>query len=251
MARLLFTAAIKRACPPWLQRYVGGRVMESLASPIDELVDRLVDGAKARFPGHDPESIDPGSLAAIGRERRIRRGPGESSATYARRLLTWWDDHRTRGGPYALLRQIHAYFLDTLPTRVDVVYQSGTRRWKDEDGEITRDEISWNGDGSGEWAHVWVFFYLPDASPDLFTTDDGDQIVTDDGDALIFADGVEIPSDDDFLAIPREWSAAHIPYITVVLLSGTPRLWGYPQPVPTWGTRGPWQSTNPTVLIAE
>lgn len=260
MARRLYSATILRRCPPWLQRSIGGRLMQSLADPIDELVERLTQGLRLRFPVDD---LDPDALAAIGRERRIRRGPGEEAATYARRLLPWWDDHRTRGGPYALLRQLRAYFLATLPMRMDVVYHSGTRRWIDEDGAITRDSITWEGDGTSQWSQFWIFFHLPAA--DELGTDDGDTLVTDIGDILITDGAAGVVVDgavselvaEQFRALPREWSAAHIARITLVLLpSSTARLWNYPQPVPTWAAWGASGATwgasgSPAILTIE
>lgn len=344
--RLTFVGRIRRVSPPWLRRLNAARVMEGIADVLDEQVDRLVQGIKLRFPGAPPRDPDPGALALTGRERRIRRGPGESAATYARRVRIWLDSHRTRGGPYALLEQLYAFFLDWLNVRMDVVYWSGTRRWIDEDGVITRDSITWSASGPADgpavklaanalpgatevrpqsmtpflphiapfhvrlvdavfpstelaqvdavelasegapydrlvlsapitgsyianvgevavanarWAHVWVFLYVPDLIPgaDAFlVTADEDGLVTADLDALLATSSISPADITDaeaaiFTAIPREWSAAHIPYVTVVLLYGDVRLWGYPQPVPTWGTWGTWQSTDPVQLVAE
>jgi hypothetical protein len=232
MAFLLrFETAITRLTPPWLQRSVGGRVMRGIASVVDEHVDRLSGGVRIRFPGFDPLDIDPDALALTGRERRILRGPGETAATYASRLRTWWDAHRLRGGPYALLEQLRAFFAATYPVRMDVVAQSGTRYWMDEDGVITRDSIVWEGDGTGKWARIWVFFYLT-ALPASLITHAGDVLVTHAGDTLIgeALGGGEVSDEFAalFTAIPREWSAAHIDKTTVVLLAGDAVLVGYP-----------------------
>jgi hypothetical protein len=228
---LRFENAIKKITPPWLQRSVGGRVMRALASVVDDHVDRLVFGVRLRFPGFDVDDIDPDALALIGRERRILRGPAEAPATYAARLRTWWDAHRGRGGPYALLEQLRAFFLGTLEVRMDVVAQSGTRYWMDEDGVITRDAIEWDGDGTGKWARVWVFFYLT-TLPASLVTHAGDRLVTHAGDVLTGESllGGAISDEDAamFTAIPREWSAAHIDKTTVVLLAGDAVLVGYP-----------------------
>lgn len=344
MARTPYTTLIRRVTPPWLQRTRGGRLMQVLAAQADELVDKTIDGVLARMPGSQA-TTDPTALAMVGRERRIRRGPGEDAATYARRLRSWWDAHRTRGGAYALLGQLYAFFLDWLNVRMDVVYYSGTRRWIDEDGVITRDAITWTASGPEEgdafafasnitagddfiylgglqdsfplhgpydvrvwdgtnptgevveverqdesgnllltgtvaghyaagsgrvaranirWAHVWVFFYCPDTIPGadrVLITDAEDTLITDDGDVLIadqtiaLADGLSPAEEEIFTAIPREWSAAHIPYITVVLLWGTARLWNYPQPVPTWAewaaSGATWGGPNPAIMTTE
>ncbi len=246
MARLLFASAIKRACPPWLQRTHGGRLMVAFGEQLDELVDRMAASIKLRFPGLYSDE----TLPLLAAERRIRRGPGEPAATFANRLLGWLDDHRTRGGPYALLRQLRAYIVDTLPVRVDVVDQNGKRVWMDAAGVITRDAIAWTGHGNpSAWAHVWVFFYLTASQIDALNldaleTDTGAAITTHSGaeiEAQPYASGSGSVTDETaefFLVVPREWSAAHLPYITVVLLYGDAELWGYP-PGSTWGS-GTW-----------
>ena len=260
--RLLFSAALVRAMPPWLQRVVGAPVMRGLADPLDVLVERSVAAVKARFPN----ATDEATLARIGRERRIRQGLGESAATYAARILPWLDAHRTRGGAYALLHQLDAYFQDWLNVRMDVVDYQGNRHWIDAaavvaDSVITRDTITWGGDATGKWARFWLFFYLPaDTIPSpisgaYLVTDDGTFRVTDTGASLV-TDGeltASALSSDEiemFTCIAREWSAAHVDQILVVLLWGYRRLWGYPLPAPTWATWGgtsTW-SEPPTVL---
>lgn len=343
MARVPYTSVIKRVVPPWLQRVVGATLLESITTHADAAVEQLVDGVLLRLPGAQA-TIDPGALAYVGRERRIRRGPGEDAATYARRLWGWWDAHRTRGGPYALLGQLYAFFLDWLNVRMDVVYYSGTRRWIDEAGTITRDSIAWTAsgpepgdavalaanalpghttiqpisidgfpdpppgrayqvrlrDGAGghelvtvddvsggllhltgavvgtysagpatveranvRWAHVWVFFYCPESIPGadrILITDDGDTLITDAGDTLVAESTITVGAITDaeraiFAAIPREWSAAHIPYVTVVLLYGIGELWEYPQPLGTWddweAAGGTFDSDLPQVFTAE
>lgn len=144
----LYTKLLLDTVPPWLTRIVGEKYMRSLGERIDALVTRVAQGVRHRFPG----DIDESSLGTIGRERRIRRGPEEPPASYARRLRKWWDAHRRRGGPYALLGQLHAYFADLhdLP-RIDVVATSGNRHWVaqgvadiDASAAITHDSVDWD-----------------------------------------------------------------------------------------------------------
>ncbi|AKF06086.1 hypothetical protein DB32_003235 [Sandaracinus amylolyticus] len=255
--------AVRRLTPPWLRRTHGARVTEGMADALDHLVERAVHGVKLRFPGAPPRPIDEGALALTGRERRIRRGPREPAARYAARLLTWWDAHRTRGGPYALLEQMRAYFLDSLRVRMDVVYHSGTRRWMDEDGAITRDAITWNADGSDHWARIWIFLYVDDALvEDELVTHDGEGLVTHDGEELVALSGslivggtVSDENAEEIVAVPREWSAAHVERTTVVLLYGAARLWNYAQPVPSWAAWGAsgatWGGPTPVLLTIE
>lgn len=259
MAWIPFTEHLRQLSPPWLQRSVGGRVMRAIATVVDEHVVRVVDGTRLRFPGFDEDNIDPTALALTGRERRIRRGPFEPAATYAARLRGWWDAHRGRGGPYELLRQLDAFFEWFLDVRMDTVDARGKRVWIDDESVITRDSITWDADGSGKWARLWVFFYVPalisSLTGDTLITQDGDTLCTEDGDpiitdATISPDELGPLEEELFRCIPRDWSAAHVERIYVVLLWDERRLWNYPQPVPTWAE---WGATStwgepPTVL---
>jgi hypothetical protein len=253
MALAFFENEILRVVPPWLQRLRGEKLMRAFGSQIDALVERLRQGVKLRFPGYDPANIDLEALATIGRERRIRRGPDEAATTYAARLLTWWDDHRGRGGAYALLRQLRAFWRDTLVhtlvdqngntlidsngnalttgLRIDVVYASGTRRRIDDEGTITRDAITWNADGTALWARFWVFFYL-DVLTGFLVDDVGNHLIDSEGNALTWYrvfDGYLTESESTaFTIVPREWSAGHIDQLHVVLLYKNARLVGYP-----------------------
>lgn len=264
--RITAVGALRAKLPPWLQRTHGARVMFGIADVLDDYADRLVQGVKVRFPGVPPRPIDEAALALTGRERRLRRGPGEAASTYARRLPGWWDAHRRSGSPYVLLEQLYAFFVDYLATvQIDVVAHSGLRHSLDDAGTITRDSITWSvpPDGTDEWAHIWVMFHVgtePLAVATLVTSS-GDVIVTSDGNSLIAVTSLSAggvlaeEAAETFRAIPREWSAAHIPYVTVVLLYGLGRLWDYPTPVPTYTAReatgATWDSDTPVILIAE
>lgn len=256
--RLLFSNGMLRRMPPWLQRVVGAKVVQGLVDPVDALVLSSVAAVRARFPSADM----PDALALIGSDRRIRRGLAESATTYARRLRSWWTAHRTRGGPYALLNQLDLFFEDWLNVRMDLVAQSGNRHWIDAASVVTHDAIMWGGDATGKWARFWVFFYLPaDTIPSpiggaFIVTDDGSFIVTDDGSFLVTdgeltASALSAAEIEMFSCIAREWSAAHIDEINVVLLWADRRLWNYPQPVPTWSAWGGTSTwAEPPVIIS-
>lgn len=198
MASTAFRIAILRVMPPWLRRTNGAKVLGAIGMQVDALADQTAAGVRARFPGFVEDA-----LPLIGRERRIIRGPGETSATYSVRLRRWWDDHRRRGGAYALLEQLFAYYA-LAPRRLDVVAHSGTRYVVDETGEITRDVIEWGADGTDLWAQVWLFHRLDEAP-------------------LITPEDVAV-----YLAIPREWSAGHVLPIPVWLIWPGAELWDYP-----------------------
>ena len=243
-----FQAAIKRISPPWLQRTVGGAVMKGIAIAIDAQADQLANGVRARFPGLGPDD----ALPKIGNDRVITRGPSEPVASYARRLRGWWDAHSTQGGPYALLAQLFAYWKDTGPWAIELVYASGTRYSLDTLGNVTRDAITWTPDGSGHWSRIWLFFHVPAQIQDLILGDTGDNIVGDtdsiQGGLDLLTSGGVLPASlyESFRVVPRQWTAAHVEQTTIVLLwpnvSGGGRLWGYPQPNPVWGSHA-WQQT--------
>lgn len=226
------TARLREAAPPWLQRAVGKKFLDALGAVLDLLDQRIVEGVSHRFPN----LVDASSLAMIGRERRIRRGPGEDAQTYADRLVLWWDMHRLRGGPYALLWNLFHFFKYWLPGRKDVVYHNGIRRWIDTAGDITRDAITWDADGSDKWAQVWVFFYVPETIPldgEEIVTTWNELITTMGGEAIVTLYSVTIdaltPAEEEvFKAIPREWTAGHIWKTHVVLLANDACLVGYP-----------------------
>lgn len=255
-------STLRRFTPPWLQRTHGARFLEGCADVVDQLTERTIQSVKIRFPGAPPRAPDPAALALTGRERRIRRGPSESDSVYAGRLQGWWDAHRTRGGPYALLSQMYAYFRDYARVPTAVVYHSGTRLSMDVAGDVTRDTIVWNADGTDQWARIWIFFDVSGVGgAGILTTEGGDVITTEDGDPLGIVVGsiVDLTTgtataevEDIFRAIPRDWTAAHINRTTLVLLyDPLIDLWGYPPGV-LWGAAGDvWQETDPVEIVID
>jgi hypothetical protein len=200
--RRRFVDAIREVSPPWLRGGLGGHILGAVAEQLDELTDRLLAGIRLRYPGlYGVES-----LAYIGRERRIRRGRLESDEVYTSRLGRWLDDHRRRGGPYALLAQLHAHYA---PAAFPIVlrYASGRRYQMDVDGAIARDVDAWAvpGGATPRWARWWLFYAWPDP-----ISDDGTW-----GDAGTWGDGGVWGSDlspdevRDLRLVPREWGAAH------------------------------------------
>lgn len=177
-----FRDRIAMFVPPWLQLGNNAKLLYAILVQVDAMGDALAAGVRMRFPG----SYSPESLSLIGRERRIARGAAEPDDTYAARLRRWLVDHSTRGGPYALLAQIHAFYApNAFP--VDLVYRNGRRYRMDASGAITRDTINFQPDNRPEqWARWWLFYWT-DAYP--------------------------APLSEAQLAelrlVPREWNAAH------------------------------------------
>jgi len=240
---LTFRDTMRSVCPPWLQRGLAEKIMYSLAVQLDAFGDALVAGVKQRFPGL--YSFD--SLSIIGRERRIPRGRAEADADYGERLRHFLTDHAVRGGPYAMLRQLHWYWLPAL-FDIELIYWNGRRFTRDValytaalaapdatptkalEQSIVRDIVpgGWHPDTDPvHWARWWLFYYT-------------DQ-------------WAYTPPTDEELAelklIPRQWNAAH-PLGTIVLFPSDGELWGWPLGH-VWGEPGTWGVTGGTVRFID
>lgn len=203
-----FQRLMVRVLPPWLTRARGRRLVTSMAKLLDDIADRGYRAVALRFPSTENES----ALSYLGSDRRIPRGPGESAGSYASRLVPWLDAHRLRGGPYALLKQLHAYHSES-PRRIDLVYASGTRFVMEPDGTITRDSITWREDSDpARWAQVWVIHHLEEDPGPLSAMEEA-----------------------QYLQVVRDWDSGHILPIEVALIwPDANQLWDYPEWEITW-----------------
>lgn len=196
-----FRDTVRKISPPWLQRGTGEAVLYAIALQLDALTDGLVAAIKLRFPGL--YSYD--TLGIIGRERRIRRGRFESPEAYVPRLLRWLDDHRERGGPFALLRQLHAHYApNNFP--IELRYASGRSFQMDAAGNVTMSDVSWSPPGgAARWARWWLFYQWP-------TPVDDDGTWNDPGtwnDGGVWDSNLAPTEVRDLRLIPREWNAQH------------------------------------------
>lgn len=215
-----FRDRIRQVCPSWLQHGYAEKLMYSFGVQIDIFADALVAGVKMRFPNlYSAES-----LPLIGRERRISRGLLESDAVYADRLTRWFDDHRRRGGPYAMLAQLHAYFRpNNFP--IELIYRSGRRYSMDASGNVVRDDITFSPDIRPEqWARWWLFLLTDNYLPPLSAQERA-----------------------DIALIPTEWNAAHCSGTVIVLPTGG-ELWNYP-PGRTWNESGTWNTADVVSVV--
>lgn len=229
-----FRDAIRSMVPWWAGRELGraGKILWALGLHVDALVDAHVAAIKSRYPGFYSND----SLPLVGRDRRIRRGPLESDDVFASRLPRWWDDHKRRGGPYAMLEQLRAYWTP-LAFQVDLIYYSGRRFQAPDDGSaITRDDIEWTPDAlAAKWARWWLVFFWPETVNDDGLWDDAG--TWDDGG--VWDSDLTLEAVANIRALPTEWNAKHC-FGRVVLLSDGAELWDYPpgswdEPGGVWG----------------
>lgn len=201
--------AIRKLVPPWLQNGNAEKILYACLIQLDALGVALVSAVKLRFPlVYSAES-----LGLIGQERRIRRGLLDTDETYATRVRSWLVQHRRRGGAYALLEQLHAYF-GTSSFPIELVYQSGARYSMATNGTITRDVLPSLTTPGAPWCQ-WRLFYRTDS--------------------IVTSDLVELA------LIPHEWAAAHVNAELIVLPTGA-ELWNYPA-TRLWNTSRAWNTT--------
>jgi len=149
---------LRRLSPPWLSRGFAEKLIYTIGVHLDALGDGVINAIAARFPN----AYTPETLAVTGRERGIRRGPGETDAGYAARLDAWWDAHRKRGNPYALMRQLQAYLTPHL-VPMAVVNNSGA--WYSLDaagvpGYVAETAWNWDNDTT-RWSRFWLILFPP------------------------------------------------------------------------------------------
>lgn len=237
MTEITFRDTLRKLSPRWLQGPVGQRIIYAMGVHMDALVDACAEAVRLRYPGNAPSE----ALAYHGQDRRMSRGRLESDDTYAARLRGWLDAHKGRGGPYAMLAQIHAHYAPaSFP--VQLLYRSGRRYSMDAQGVVAMDDIAWSPDAIPEkWARFWLFYEWPTPiSSDGIWDDPGVW-----GDAGAWDSSLTPQEAEDIKLVPREWNAAHCSG-DVVLLTGDAELWDYP--VGIWDDGGLWDAFGPARL---
>lgn len=228
-----FRTQLSQSLPWWLRGWLGGRLAYAIGIQLDVLADMVGDAVGLRFP----RAAQPDALGAIGQDRKIPRGRAESATTYVVRLRRWLDDHRTRGGPYAMLAQLHAFWAAASMTIV-LAYALGTTFSMATSGVITVGSVS----GGGAWARWWLWFSWPVAvlADGLW----GSGGSWDDGGVW---DSNLSPNDvADIRCVPTAWNAAHCNGQVVVMSPGA-ELWDYPAGL--WSDAGTWGDGGNVALV--
>lgn len=164
--RNTFRVLRTKVAASWLLEGEGGLVGYSLDLLKDAFVERTYLGHQARLPQNDPTGLTTApedALTAIGRDRLIVRGIDESASSYARRLLSYLDDHKRRGNPFELMHQLAGY-VNSPTAKFKTVDARGNWYMRAADGTETSDLklANWNWDGltvGTRWSRFWVVIY--------------------------------------------------------------------------------------------
>lgn len=153
-----FTTSFRKLAPSWLTTGEGELVRFSLGLQLNQACDRAYQATRARMPAYAP--ID--ANGPMGRDRKIVRGIDEPAAAYAERMIRWLDDHKTRGNPFALAKQLRAYCqADVMIRTVDrrgnwfTIEADGTQAMSLATGNWLWDTTA----ASPQWARFWVIIY--------------------------------------------------------------------------------------------
>lgn len=208
--------------PTWLRKGTARKLLYTFELYFDTLIELATAAVKLRFPGqHGGEP-----LPYLARERRIRRGIGETIADWAARLSDYLEAHKDRGGPYPLLEQVWEHYRHQTAGAfpVHLVYTSGARYDMALDGTVVRDAVSFDtGLGPDDWAHWWLVYEWPTVIDDDGLWDDPGFY----GDGGVWDSTLTLADVTDFRLIPTEWNNAYCKGHLVVLSPGE-ALWDVP-----------------------
>lgn len=216
---------LREVTPSWLRLGVAEKLMYAIGIQFDALVDACAAAISIRFPNvHGDES-----LKLLGRDRKILRGDNTADV-YAARLETWLDDHSTRGGPYALLDQVHGYYSSS-PFVAHIVYTNGRHFEADVDGAVTMEDLDPFSSSLG-WANFWLGYEWPEVVTLDETWGSGTW-----GDGYVWGADLSVTEVRSLRAVPESWGAAHAIGRLALLFEGG-ELWGLP--TGTWDDPGTW-----------
>lgn len=191
--------------PPWLLTPRAAAWLQAHGDAKDDIVDRLKQAVKVRFPDLAPDA----ALALIGAERQLPRAASESKAAYVGRLKGAWDAWPWAGTAKGVLSQLR----DAGYPGTQIVIAKGLKYSLDSSQNIVITDLN-PGIPPAYWSAFFVYF-PPSAfpagwsgTPPLQTTDEGKFII----------------------GLVKKWKSAHARFDRVVFDMGGP-IWG----LSAWG----------------
>lgn len=157
-------SALARAVPPWMRPRPGldrgFRYLYVFGLLADVSLEAGMQGILAKLPTQGTHT----ALPRLAKDRQLVRGFEEPGDPFAQRLTRWRPDHKRRGNPYTLMRQVRAYLYPHLPL-MRVVNHRGTWYTLEPDDELVRDDAgNWDWDGKPDaeaWSRFWLIIYPP------------------------------------------------------------------------------------------
>lgn len=139
--------------PRWLKQPKWMRVLYSHLKPLDRIMNAMIEGVAATWPGVGTAT----ALPALGQSRGIIQGPNEPNAMYEARLINWINAWNGAGGDDWLALNIQGFLTGAgslgagiLPT-VRVVHRNGQWTIAQPNATITFASSPWNWDGVNGW----------------------------------------------------------------------------------------------------
>jgi hypothetical protein len=195
--RLTFRDQLLNICPKWLKSTYIGAVMYAIGIHLDAFADELIEGIQKRWPVDSSED----AAQQFELDRQIDRGIDEPWETYQVRLRRWRIDHRGRGGPYALLNQLHAYWAGAFNISLHYYGTNTSFFAMATNGAITRSTATDTSRTCGYWSLTYDW---PTPLPAPYTWGTGKW-----GDGRVWGSGLTPAQVASLRKVPRKWGNAH------------------------------------------
>jgi hypothetical protein len=149
--------AVKSIVPKWLSDRpglnAGFSVLYTVALMGDAMIETVLEGVRASWPGKGTPDADP----FIGQGRGLLQGPSEPSATYEARLRAWLTTWQNAGSDEVLLQVLQAYLIGQgslgagVQPIVRIVTRAGNWTVASSSGAITQSTGTFNWDQALGW----------------------------------------------------------------------------------------------------
>lgn len=160
----LLSDGLERIIPWWLRKRPGlehgYKFLWSSAIMCDALVDALMQGVQAAWPGYGT----PTALDEIGATRGIVRGLSDTNEEYGARLKSWLEEYPRMGSDEAIARALHKYLRGRPMVRI--VDRHGQWTEIGTDGALRTFAAPWDWDSLSHPAaaterptDVWIVVY--------------------------------------------------------------------------------------------